>query len=83
MDGDLLSIKPEWVETISNPIVYGRADLTVPYYIRDKNDGVITNNLVYPFTRALYGIWYRYFYFDGCCCRRNVCKRRFILSKNT
>jgi hypothetical protein len=36
--------------------VYGRADLTVPYYIRDKNDGVITNNLVYPFTRALYRI---------------------------
>ena len=56
MDGDLLSVKPGWVETISNPIIYGRADLTVPYYIRDKNDGVITNNLVYPFTRALYGI---------------------------
>jgi len=56
MDGDLLSIKPSWVQTIANPIVYGRADLTVPYYIRDKNDGVITNNLVYPFTRALYGI---------------------------
>lgn len=56
MDGDLLSIKPGWIQTISNPIIYGRADLTVPYYIRDKNDGVITNNLVYPFTRALYGI---------------------------
>lgn len=56
MDGDLLSVKPGWVQTISNPIIYGRADLTVPYYIRDKNDGVITNNLVYPFTRALYGI---------------------------
>jgi len=56
MDGDLLSIKPRWVETISNPIIYGRADLTVPYYIRDKNDGVITNNLVYPFTRTLYGL---------------------------
>lgn len=55
-DGDLLSIRPGWVETMANPIVYGRADLTVPYYIRDKNDGVITNNLVYPFTRALYGI---------------------------
>jgi len=54
MDGDLLSIKPGWIQTISNPIIYGRADLTVPYYIRDKNDGVITNNLVYPFTRALY-----------------------------
>jgi len=56
MDGDLLSVKPSWIQTIANPIVYGRADLTVPYYIRDKNDGVITNNLVYPFTRALYGI---------------------------
>lgn len=56
MDGDLLSIKPGWVHTIANPIKYGRADLTVPYYVRDKNDGVITNNLVYPFTRSLYGI---------------------------
>jgi hypothetical protein len=56
LDGDLLSIKPGWIQTIVNPIIYGRADLTVPYYIRDKNDGVITNNLVYPFTRALYGI---------------------------
>ena len=56
IDADLLSIKPVWVQTISNPIIYGRADLTVPYYIRDKNDGVITNNLIYPFTRALYGI---------------------------
>ena len=56
MDGDLLSIKPSWIQTIANPVVFGRADLTVPYYIRDKNDGVITNNLVYPFTRSLYGI---------------------------
>jgi hypothetical protein len=56
IDGDLLSVKPGWIQTIANPIVYGRADLTVPYYIRDKNDAVITNNLVYPFTRALYGI---------------------------
>lgn len=56
IDGDLLSIKHGWVHSIANPIKYGRADLTVPYYIRDKYDGVITNNLVYPFTRALYGI---------------------------
>jgi hypothetical protein len=56
MDGDLLSIQPNWIQTIANPVVYGRSDLTVPYYIRDKNDGVITNNLVYPFTRSLYGI---------------------------
>ncbi len=56
LDGDLLSIKPEWIYEFSSPILYGRADLIVPYYIRDKYDGVITNNLAYPFTRALYGI---------------------------
>lgn len=56
IDGDLLSIKPVWIQTIANPVIYGRADLTVPYYIRHKYDGVITNNLVYPFTRALYGL---------------------------
>ncbi len=56
VDGDLLSVKPHWIESMANPVIYGRADLTVPYYIRHKYDGVITNNLVYPFTRALYGI---------------------------
>jgi len=56
IDGDLLSIKPEWVREFISPILYGRADLVVPYYIRDKYDGVITNNLVYPFTRAVYGL---------------------------
>ena len=56
IDGDLLSIKPEWIHEFISPILYGRADLVVPYYIRDKYDGVITNNLAYPFTRALYGL---------------------------
>jgi len=56
VDGDLLSIKPEWIYEFSSPILYGRADLIVPYYIRDKYDGVITNNLAYPFTHALYGL---------------------------
>ena len=56
IDGDLLSIKSVWIPTITNPIIFGRADLTVPYYIRHKYDAVITNNLVYPLTRTLYGL---------------------------
>ncbi|HEX17047.1 MAG TPA: glycosyl transferase family 2 [Thermoplasmatales archaeon] len=56
VDGDLLSIRPKWIESIAGPIIYGRADLTVPFYIRDKYDGVITNILAYPFTRAVYGV---------------------------
>lgn len=56
VDGDLLSIRPKWIESIAGPIIYGRADLTVPFYIRHKYDGVITNVLAYPFTRAVYGV---------------------------
>ncbi|HEX08193.1 MAG TPA: glycosyltransferase [Thermoplasmatales archaeon] len=56
IDGDILSVKPEWIQILLYPILYGRADLTIPYYIRDKYDGLITNLLVYPFTRALYEI---------------------------
>lgn len=55
LDGDLLSVKPEWIREFMTPILFGRAELVIPYYIRDKYDGVITNNLAYPFTRALYG----------------------------
>lgn len=56
VDGDLLSIKPEWIQEFAQPILCGRHDLVVPYYIRDKNDGVITNHITYPFSRALYGM---------------------------
>ncbi len=55
VDGDLLSIRPTWLQEFSYPVLCGRAELIVPYYIRDKYDGVITNILAYPFTRALYG----------------------------
>jgi hypothetical protein len=56
LDGDLLSVRPSWVQALLQPVLYGRADLVVPYYVRHKYDGVITNNLAYPFTRALYGM---------------------------
>lgn len=55
VDGDLLSIKGEWIDEMVKPIIYGRTDLVVPFYVRDKFDGVITNNLAYPFTQAYYG----------------------------
>ena len=55
VDGDLLSIKEEWIQEMIRPVLYGRTDLVVPFYVRDKFDGVITNNLAYPFTKAYYG----------------------------
>jgi glycosyltransferase involved in cell wall biosynthesis len=56
LDGDLLSVRPEWIEDLGQPPIYGYADLVVPYYVRDKYDGLITNNLAFPLTRALYGV---------------------------
>jgi hypothetical protein len=35
--------------------MYSGYDFTAPYYHRHKYDGTITNSIVYPLTRALYG----------------------------
>ena len=55
VDSDLRSFAPEWIDLLGRPILYGGYDLAVPYYHRHKYDGTITNSIVYPMTRALYG----------------------------
>ena len=55
VDADLRSITPEWIDLLVRPVLLHRYDLVTPYYHRHKYDGTITNNLVYPMTRALYG----------------------------
>ncbi|MDY6958770.1 MAG: glycosyl transferase family 2 [Halobacteriota archaeon] len=59
IDGDLLSIHPEWIEHLGKPPLYGISDLVVPYYVRDKNDGSITNHIAYPLTESLHGVGVR------------------------
>ncbi|MGH9672452.1 MAG: glycosyltransferase [Bryobacteraceae bacterium] len=54
-DSDLRSITPEWVEVLVTPILKEEYDFVAPYYTRHKFDGTITNSIVYPLTRALYG----------------------------
>jgi hypothetical protein len=55
-DSDLRSITPEWVKLLASPVHEGRADFVAPLYRRFKYDGTITNNIVYPMTRALFGV---------------------------
>jgi len=55
VDSDLRSITPEWVELLILPILDGNAEFVAPLYHRHKYDGTITNSIVYPLTRALYG----------------------------
>ncbi len=55
VDSDLRSITPEWIELLIKPILEEEYDYVAPYYLRHKYDGTITNSIVYPMTRALYG----------------------------
>jgi glycosyltransferase involved in cell wall biosynthesis len=55
VDSDLRSITPEWVELLLKPVIEGEFDYVAPLYHRHKFDGTITNSIVYPVTRALYG----------------------------
>jgi len=55
VDSDLRSITPGWVELLIRPIYEEGFDYVAPLYARHKFDGTITNSIVYPLTRALYG----------------------------
>jgi len=55
VDADLRSISPEWIDRLLRPLLDDRYDYVAPFYLRHKYDGTITNSLVYPLTRALYG----------------------------
>ena len=54
-DSDLRSITPEWVELLAKPVLSQDADFVAPLYHRHKYDGTITNSIIYPLTRTLYG----------------------------
>ncbi|HNY39603.1 MAG TPA: cell wall biosynthesis glycosyltransferase [Bryobacteraceae bacterium] len=55
VDSDLRSITPEWFDLLIRPVIDGGFDFVAPYYHRHKYDGTITNSIVYPLTRSLYG----------------------------
>ncbi|HSB61922.1 MAG TPA: glycosyl transferase family 2, partial [Vicinamibacteria bacterium] len=55
VDSDLRSITPEWIELLLGPVLKEGFDYVAPLYLRHKYDGTITNSIVYPLTRALYG----------------------------
>lgn len=56
VDADLRSITPEWMDLLLSPALREEMDLVAPLYRRHKYDGTITNSIVYPLTRSLYGL---------------------------
>lgn len=55
VDGNLKSFSTEWVDLLARPVVEKESDLALPLYRRGRHEGSLTNTVVYPLTRALYG----------------------------
>lgn len=55
VDSDLRSITSDWIQALLDPVLERGYDFVAPVYRRHKYDATITNNIVYNFTRALYG----------------------------
>jgi glycosyltransferase involved in cell wall biosynthesis len=54
IDADLKSITPLWIKNLVEPI-FKDFSFVAPLYVQHKYDGTLTNNIVYPLTRCLYG----------------------------
>jgi hypothetical protein len=50
------NIEPEWIFKLLRPIYHDGFDLLTPTYRRHKFEGLLITNLLYPMTRALYGL---------------------------
>lgn len=52
---DSTSIEPDWVQRLVRPVYYDNFDLVCPVYYRQRSEGVLMRNVLYPMTRAIYG----------------------------
>lgn len=50
------NIEAGWLSTLLHPVYRDGFDLVTPTYRRHKFEGLLITNLLYPMTRALYGI---------------------------
>jgi len=55
VDGDLLSITPDWIEALLTPVLRGETDYVMPLYMRHRFDGSMTNHFAYPMMLGYFG----------------------------
>lgn len=55
IDGNVRSVSPDWIERLAQPVLRDDADYVAPLYRRHRYEGSLTNCLIAPLTRALYG----------------------------
>ena len=56
MSPESANIEPDWLTKFLRPIYHEGFDLVTPIYRRHKFEGLLMTNLLYPMTRALYGL---------------------------
>ena len=66
IDPGVRSVTPDWIPWLLSPIMQSRADYVAPLFLRPRYEGSLTNMLVYPLNRALYGTAMRYHVGGGC-----------------
>jgi hypothetical protein len=49
-------IQTDWLTKLVRPVYAEQFDLVLPTYSRHRFDGILLTNLLYPMTRALYGL---------------------------
>jgi hypothetical protein len=52
---DSAAIEPDWLQRLVRPVYNDNFDMVFPVYRRQKFDGVLMRNLLYPMTRTIYG----------------------------
>src|SRR4030095_4769957 len=55
IDANVRSVTAEWIPLLANPVLESGADYVAPVFRRPRYEGSLTNNLIAPLTRALYG----------------------------
>jgi glycosyltransferase involved in cell wall biosynthesis len=54
LDADTKSVTPKWVKNLAEPLLSDYAFVS-PLYLSHKYDAALTNHIVYPLSRCLYG----------------------------
>jgi glucosylglycerate synthase len=52
---DSTTIEPDWFQRLAQPVYNDNFDLVCPVYYRQKSEGALMRNLLYPMTRSIYG----------------------------
>jgi len=55
VDANLRSVAPAWMTLLGQVVLEKGADYVAPMFRRQRYEGSLTNNLIAPLTRALYG----------------------------